>query len=190
MNNRNEIVIGFCGLPGSGKSTAIKAIKSLGTVITMGDIVRHEARKNNILETDENLGEIARNLRRKGGKGILAKKCVEQIQTLDDHIFFVDGLRSWEEVKIFRKYWNFPIIAIKTNIRKRFKIIKKRKRKDDPETIEELKERERREIRFGLDKVIKRADYKIINDSTKAALKTNTKEIVEDIIEKNSDYSF
>ncbi|MGM0470590.1 MAG: AAA family ATPase, partial [Promethearchaeati archaeon] len=116
MNNSKQIVIGFCGLPGSGKSTAIKAIKTFGTVINMGDLVRKEAKKLNIPETDENLGKSSRLIREREGKGILAKKCVDLIQKSENNIIFIDGLRSWEEVEVFRERWEFPIIAIKTNI--------------------------------------------------------------------------
>ena len=185
MNNRKRIVIGFCGLPGSGKSTAIKAIKIFGTVINMGDLVRKEAKKLNIPETDENLGKISRLIREREGKGILAKKCVDLIQKSENNIIFIDGLRSWEEVEIFRKRWQFLIIAIKTNVRKRFKIISKRNRKDDPKTLKELKRREKREIELGLTDVIRRADYKIRNSSTKEMLKQKTIKIVKKIIEKN-----
>ncbi|TXT61030.1 MAG: Dephospho-CoA kinase [Promethearchaeota archaeon] len=185
MPTRNLIVLGFCGLPGSGKSTAIKAIDDWGVVLNMGDIVREEAKKKNISETDENLGKIAQNLRKVEGKGVLAKICIEKIRKSNNSIFFIDGLRSWEEVKIFRKYWKFPIIAIKTNLEKRFKIIKKRDRKDDPDTIKELRKRENRELNFGLDKVIKNADYEILNNSTKMALRKSTREIVKKIINEN-----
>ena len=41
-------VIGFCGLPGSGKSTALESVKSLGVVVNMGDVVRNEAMKKKI----------------------------------------------------------------------------------------------------------------------------------------------
>ncbi|MHA1527044.1 MAG: AAA family ATPase, partial [Promethearchaeota archaeon] len=51
-------VLGFCGLPGSGKSTIIEAIEDLGKVITMGDVIRNEAKKRKITLNDENLGTI------------------------------------------------------------------------------------------------------------------------------------
>ncbi|MBD3211507.1 MAG: flagellar hook-basal body complex protein FliE [Candidatus Lokiarchaeota archaeon] len=188
--NRNFIIIGFCGLPGSGKSTAIEAINDWGVVINMGDIVREEAKKSNISETDENLGKIAQNLRQVEGKGVLAKKCVEKIQKSNNSTFFIDGLRSWEEVEMFRKYWKFPVIAIKTDLEKRFQIIKKRDRKDDPDTLKELRKRENRELNFGLDKVIKNADYEIMNNSTKKVLKKKTREIVKKIINENGANSF
>ena len=50
----------ICGLPGAGKSTAIDAIKDLGVVITMGDVIRKEAKKRNVEPTGENLGKIAK----------------------------------------------------------------------------------------------------------------------------------
>ena len=73
-------VIGFTGLPGSGKSTAIDAIRNIGKIITMGDVIRNEARKRGTEPTGENLGKIARELREKGGDGIVAEKCVELIK--------------------------------------------------------------------------------------------------------------
>jgi len=55
-------VIGFCGLPGAGKSTAIEAINDLGFIISMGDVIRNEAKIRNIEPNDENLGKIAKTL--------------------------------------------------------------------------------------------------------------------------------
>ena len=104
-------VIGFCGLPGSGKSTAIQSITDLGKVVTMGDVIRNEARLRGIEPSGENLGKIAKELREIGGPEIVAKKCVELINELGEEIVFVDGLRSMSEVNIFRLSWKFPIIA-------------------------------------------------------------------------------
>ncbi len=67
-------VIGFCGLPGSGKSTVLKAIEDLGTIITMGDVIRNEANHRNIAPSDENLGKIALELRKNYGPEIIAEK--------------------------------------------------------------------------------------------------------------------
>ncbi|MEJ2296388.1 MAG: AAA family ATPase, partial [Candidatus Lokiarchaeota archaeon] len=56
-------VIGFCGLPGSGKSTALESVKNLGIIVNMGDVIRNEAIKKSIELTDENLGQLARSMR-------------------------------------------------------------------------------------------------------------------------------
>lgn len=116
-------VIGFCGLPGSGKSTAIEAIIDLGIIITMGDVIRNEAKKRNVDLIDENLGMIAKELRERGGPKIIADKCVELINGLDSEVIFIDGLRSISEVDEFKKFWKFPIVAIDTEDKIRLKLL-------------------------------------------------------------------
>jgi dephospho-CoA kinase len=181
-------LLGFCGLPGSGKSTAMKSIEDLGRIIIMGDIVRNEVQKINMPLIDENLGKVAKNLREKYGKGIIAKKCVELIKNQNDNVFFIDGLRSMEEVKVFRSHWKFPVIAITISQKKRYHIIKNRSRKDDPKSLKELKLRDQREMKFGLKELIEKADFTIINDSTKEDLKKRTRSLVLNILKEYQKY--
>ena len=116
-------VLSICGLPGSGKTTAIEAIKDLGIVVTMGDVVRNEAKKRNMEPSPNNLGKIAKELRKNGGSAIIAEKCVDLIKSKNEETIFVDGVRSLSEVNIFRRYWKFPIIAIIVDEKKRFKYL-------------------------------------------------------------------
>ncbi len=176
-------VMAICGLPGAGKSTAIDAIKDLGVVITMGDVIRKEAKKRNVEPTGENLGKIAKELREKGGPEIIAQKCVDLIKTLSTNIILIDGVRSFSEVNEFRKSWKFPLIAIKIDEKERFKRLSERARCDDPKTLEDLKKRDKREIDFGLDEVVNKADYTIMNASTIGELRKKTREIVLKIIQ-------
>lgn len=175
-------VIGFCGLPGSGKSTAINAIKDLGTVITMGDVIRKEAQERNMEPNDENLGKIAKEFRKKWGDEIIAEKSVGLVKMQKTDVIFIDGIRSIPEVKVFRKYWKFPLIAIISSDYLRFKRIFERYRSDDSKTLSEIKERDKREIGFGLKEVILKANYKIENNSTIELLEKKTKELILDII--------
>ncbi|TFG29370.1 MAG: flagellar hook-basal body complex protein FliE [Promethearchaeota archaeon] len=175
-------IIGFCGLPGSGKSTAMESIKDLGLVITMGDVIRNEAKKMGIESTANNLGKIAKELREKEGPGAVARKCIELIQTLEDETIFIDGVRSCKEISEFRKVWKFPLIAIELNTQERFTRLYERARSDDPKVFEDLKQRDEREFSFGLKEVIEKADYKIINESTIQDLKKKTKKLVKEIL--------
>ncbi len=179
------IIIGFCGLPGSGKSTALDAVKTMGIVVNMGDIVRTEAKKRNLPQTDEYLGSIARELRDKGGVDIIAKKCIEFINTIDEEIIFIDGLRSMEEVNVFKKYWKLILIAVIKDEDKRYEDIRKRARRDDPKSYEELRLRDDREANFGLKKLIDTVDYVLLNNSSIKILENRAKTLVENII-KNS----
>ena len=175
-------VLSICGLPGSGKTTAIEAIEDLGVVVTMGDVVRNEAKKRNLEPSGNNIGKIAKELREKGGSAIIAEKCVDLIKNRKEDVIFVDGVRSLSEINIFRKFWKFPIIAIIVDEEKRFKRLFERNRSDDPKSIEDLQERDKREIEFGLDKVLENADYIIQNNTTIEDLKKKTREVVIDVI--------
>ncbi len=175
-------VIAICGLPGSGKTTAIEAIEDLGTIVTMGDIVRKEAKNRNITPSGNNLGKVAKELRKKSGPSIIAEKCIEIIKNKKENIIFVDGIRSMAEVNVFRKFWRFPIIAIVMEEEKRFSRLFKRARSDDPISLEELKERDKREIEFGLGRVLEEADYTITNNSSIEDLKNKTREIVLNLV--------
>ncbi|MHA1723941.1 MAG: AAA family ATPase [Promethearchaeota archaeon] len=175
-------VLSLCGLPGSGKSTAIEAVKDLGLVITMGDVIRNEAKHRNLQPTAENLGRIARELRIKYGPDIIARKCVELIKKQEEEIIFLDGIRSLSEVKVFREFWKFPVIAIIADEKLRLERLMERERDDDPKSLAELKIRDEREIGFGLNEVIENSDYRIYNNSTIEELKKKTRELVIKII--------
>ncbi|MHA2288551.1 MAG: AAA family ATPase [Promethearchaeota archaeon] len=175
-------VIGFCGLPGSGKSTVLKAIEDLGVILTMGDVIRNEARERGIEPIDENLGKVANELREEFGQEIIAKKCVELIKNLKKNIVFIDGLRSLAEVKVFRNSWKFPIVAVIIDDTTRIERLLNRGRPDDPKTLEEQAERDKREIAFGLNDVIDSANYKMDNNVTKAEVRDKTRKLIIELI--------
>ena len=175
-------VIGFCGLPGSGKSTALVSVKDLGIIVNMGDVIRSEAIKKNIELTDENLGQLAKNMRLELGEDFIAKKCVEVIRNSQHEVVFVDGIRSIYELRIFRKFWAFPLITIETDEKYRHQRIQNRARDDDSSSLIDIKKREEREIGFGLLELINTADYVIKNNSTIENLKKNTRKLINQLI--------
>jgi dephospho-CoA kinase len=116
------------------------------------------------------------------GPTIIAEKCVELIKNKKEEVIFIDGVRSLSEINVFRRYWKFPIIAIMVEKEIRFHRLFERGRSDDPKTIDELIERDTREIKFGLEEVLKNADYVIKNNSTIEDLKKNMRKLVIEII--------
>jgi len=148
----------------------------------MGDIVRNEAKKRNLEPSGNNIGKVAKELREEGGPAIIAEKCVELIQIGNEEVIVVDGVRSLSEVSVFRKFWKFPIIAVISDDEKRLNRLFERNRSDDPKSLEELKVRDKREIEFGLDKVLENADYIIQNNSSIEDLKKKIRKLVVNII--------
>ncbi|MFW9900582.1 MAG: AAA family ATPase [Candidatus Thorarchaeota archaeon] len=175
-------VIAITGQPGSGKTTALDAIKDLGIVVSMGDIIRNEAKKRNLVPSGINIGKIAKQMRKEEGPTIIAEKCVELIKNKKEEVIFIDGVRSLSEINVFKRYWKFPIIAIIVDKEIRFNRLFERGRSDDPKTLEELIERDAREIKFGLEEVLNNADYVIKNNSTIENLKQNLRQLVIEII--------
>jgi dephospho-CoA kinase len=78
----------------------------------------------------------------------------------------IDGIRNIEEVKTFRRRLlvKIIIIAIKTSDEIRIKRALTRNRRDDSKDIEKIKERDKREVGWGLNKVIESADILIVNN--------------------------
>jgi dephospho-CoA kinase len=184
------IVIGFCGLPGSGKSTALEAVSDLGVIITMGDVIRNEAISRNLIPNDVNLGKVAKELRLLGGDEIIAERTTDLIKNQNSEIIFVDGVRSLPELSVFKKNWNFPLIAIVTKKKKRYKRILIRARSDDSKGEEMIRDRDQREIDFGLNEVIKAADLHISNNTSIEDLKNKTRKLILKIIKKSNQSNF
>ena len=164
-------IISFVGMPGSGKSEASKIALDMNIpVISMGDIIREEAKKMNI--NQKYCGKIADYLRKSEGKNAIAKRCVPYIilKIINENkkFFVIDGIRSIDELNYFEELFNCKIIIIfiDSNIENRFKRILSRKREDDFLVINDLKKRDDLELKWGIFDIIKKSHIIIKNNTT------------------------
>ncbi len=163
-------IIAFTGMPASGKSEAVQLAKDKGIpVIRMGDLVWEETRRQGKPLDDKNVGDVASNMRKKYGMDIWAKRTVEKIHSLkkSSH-FIIDGVRNMEEIEYFKKELglDFFVVAIDASDELRRKRAIARGRTDDSKDLKDLEERDKREIRWGLQKVIVDADIVILNNGS------------------------
>jgi predicted RNA binding protein with dsRBD fold (UPF0201 family)/dephospho-CoA kinase len=181
-------VIAFVGLPLSGKTTASKVAEEMGIpVVCMGDVVREEARRRNLPLTDEVLGKIANELREKEGMDAIAKRCIPLIREKgkDVGVVVVDGIRGIAEVEAFKRAFDdFILIAVEAPLEVRFQRALKRKRSDDVKSIEELKERDRRELSWNLAKALEIADFTIENTSSLDEFREKVRDLLEQLAKK------
>ncbi|MCK4247983.1 MAG: AAA family ATPase [Methanomicrobia archaeon] len=155
-------MICIVGMPGSGKNIFINTAREFGyNVIVLGDIVREETLKRGYSLKDS--GKVAEILRKEHGKAAVAKLAVDKLKNFQKIV--IDGIRSYEEVKEFSRYYDCYLIAIHSSPDARFKRLLKRGREDDSKFYDEFVERDLRELRFGLGDAIALADKVIINDS-------------------------
>ena len=178
-------IIAFTGMPFSGKTEAVKIAKNLNfPVIRMGDIIWEKVIDNGLKLNDKNVGEIANNMRDKFGNDIWAKKTIEKIKSMGNvESVIIDGIRNVEEIVAFKKGLgkNLILIAIETSDIIRINRALKRRRKDDTDDINKIKERDQREIRWGLKKVIDSADIKILNENNLEVFRKKIKDILLDL---------
>ena len=159
-------VMGISGLPGSGKGIVSDiATKKGAIIVSMGDIVREEAKKRG-----EGSKETAKNLRKEFGEYIISELTIEKIKKLQEegveNTIIVEGIRSLHEVDMFKENFdNFIILSIFANTNIRFERLKKRMREDDSQDFNEFKKRDMSELGFGIGSVISLSDRLIINES-------------------------
>ncbi|MFN3383548.1 MAG: AAA family ATPase [Archaeoglobaceae archaeon] len=177
------MIIAFVGYPLAGKSTAAEVAKELGIpVVTMGDVIRELAIKQGIEPNAENLGKLADELRKKEGMDAIAKRCIPMIRA-HYPVVLVDGIRGIAEVLALKKtFGNLVLIAIDAPIEVRFQRARTRKRSDDVATMEELKERDRREESWGLKKAIEIADFTIENTGDQESFREKIRALLQKLL--------
>jgi dephospho-CoA kinase len=170
VENRRRLIVCLTGMPGAGKSTVADSLKEKGfSVIAMGDMIREEARQQNLDPTDTNLGDLMLKMRKELGPGaiahlILRKIKREGIASSGMNNIVVDGIRGIAEVDILKRVGCVKLLAIHASTNRRFTHLKERARSDDPSVIEDFVTRDKRELTVGISEAIALADETLSNN--------------------------
>jgi dephospho-CoA kinase len=161
-------VIGVVGLPASGKGEFSKIAGGMGIpVIVMGDMIRNAVKAAGLEPNDTNFGATANRLRAERGMDAIAQLCVPEIQLRSEPLILVDGIRGDTEVALFRKKFpGFTLISIDSSFDNRLTRIAARARSDDFTSADALRNRDERELSWGLGNALKAADIHIRNEGT------------------------
>jgi dephospho-CoA kinase len=171
-------------MPGSGKSIVAEQAATIGyKVISMGDIIREEAKSRGIKESPRSLGTLMLKLRREEGKDVVAKRCLSRAQGGGHSI--IDGVRSLDELSFFRENASIYLVAVHASPATRFTRLLKRGRADDPKDYETFWKRDARELDVGVGSVIALADSILINEGTVGNLKRSAMKLFRGIINAN-----
>lgn len=181
-------IIAFVGMPASGKSEAARIAAEMGIpVINMGDVIRKEVSKRGLEPNDSNTGMVATQLRKCEGMDAVAVRCTSQIRDVGSDLIVVDGVRGIAEVECFRQEFGegFILISIYAPIEIRFSRVQKRGRSDDMNSIEGLRNRDERELGWGMGEAIEASNIEIENNSTLEIFKKDVVEVLSNYFEKN-----
>jgi dephospho-CoA kinase len=176
-------VIGFVGLPGSGKSEAAAVAEEHGIpVVTMGDVIRAECRERGLDPASEH-GKVAQALREENGPGAIADRSLPIIESelTDSEAVVVDGIRSDVEVDRFEEAFGdqFRLVRIEAPFEIRQERLNLRGRDaGGDEGGEPLEDRDRRELDFGMGKAMERAEVAVENTASLEAFRDRITEIL------------
>lgn len=184
-------VIGITGMPGSGKSEAMQVARDRGhAVVRMGDLVWEEVERRGLPRTSEHVGRVANEMRQTHGMDVWARRTVERVRGLGGHsgqsgygVVLIDGVRNMEEVETLRRELgqDFLLVAIHTDPEQRFRRMQVRSRADDSAELEVLRERDRREMGWGIARTIALADAMVVNSGSLDEFRAKVADLLDEL---------
>ncbi len=185
-----RVFICVTGMPGAGKSIIsgeiARALKA--PLIIMGDVVREEASRRGVGRDLKSMMDFARRLREELGPCAVAELTLRKVNSPEfsrHKVLVIDGVRSLDEIGRFESAGKVIVVAVHASPRRRFERLVRRGRPDDPKTWEEFRERDYRELSFGIGSVIALADVMVVNEHDDVSVIKS--EAVERVLEELRD---
>lgn len=180
MAAKKRLIIGFVGLPCSGKGTVIDyLVKKHGFFYSStSDEIRSEIKNRGQKITRENLQKTAGELRQKHGPDIWAKRAWKKVANSGQDRAVVDAIRAVEEIEFLRKQPGFHLMAVLADPKIRFQRMIKRHREGDPQTWQEflaMEERDKNAEGRNIGACLKMADFELENNGTVEELEEQVK---------------
>jgi dephospho-CoA kinase len=169
------------GMPGSGKDELVEVARKMGIgTLKMGDLVRDETRRRGLQLTNANVARIANEDREKHGGGIWAQRALPK---LTETKMLVDGCRSDAELGVFRhNFGDFYVLAIFASPETRHNRMMQRGRGDDGANMQELYDRDRRELKWGIGNAFVLADGILVNEGSIEDFRELGRKKIEEIL--------
>ncbi|HVY01757.1 MAG TPA: hypothetical protein VHA12_03260 [Candidatus Nanoarchaeia archaeon] len=179
------MIIGVVGPIASGKNVLTDMLALKGFIrMSLSDEVREEARIRGLPIERKILQDIGNEMRLKNGNDYWANRLISKVE--DGKNYVIEGIRNPGEVTALRKCKEFVLIAIDAPIEKRFQWIIMRGKDSDPHTLDEVKKVDARDRGAGEGEhgqqsslAMQGADFQIINDSTKEAMRKKIDKILK-----------
>ena len=174
------MIIGLTGLARSGKDTFAKRLQErygFARLDFFSDAIKPELEKRGLEITRMNGSILGDKMRKEHGMDIMAKLIFDKIDLRKNTV--ITGFRSIEEVnymKSNKSVGKFYLIEVYADSGIRYERSPKKRDK----TKEEFFKRDKRDVKLkGLGKVIKIANFQIINNSTEEEFNKNVDKLME-----------
>ena len=179
-------IIAIVGMCGSGKSVACDLLENKGfKKVYFGGVTLEKIKEEGLEVTPANEKMIREKLRSELGMGAYATVLLPKIKELSEHHHVVlDGLYSWDELKILKDEFGEDLVVIAIIVAKKVRYDRLSIRLIRPFNHEEAKTRDISEIEnIAKAGPIAYADFYIDNNKTVEDFKLRLEEILKQIIE-------
>ena len=179
------MILGLSGLNGAGKGEVVRFLEARSFYAhSLSDVIRDDLAQKGLEETRERMIEAGNAIRASRGPGGLAQALADRL--VPDRNYVVDSIRHPAEVEVLRaRTTAFQLIWVTADDEVRLERLRARGRNGDPETLEDLRRLEGREL--GSDDpsaqqllaVRDLADFTIANDGTVEELHETIQGVLE-----------
>jgi dephospho-CoA kinase len=175
------MIVCITGMPGSGKSVVADMFKGKGyAVYEIGDVVRKEMKKKGIRTTPEEMKKFSVYFMKKH-RNNLVKFLLRDPAVMKNRRIAIVGFRSMEALNYVKKRSDTVTIAVVAPTTTRVSRAKVRHSQNPGKVWDDVrKDRDDKEIKFGILRVIESADYVISNTGTIADLKKSVAAVAKD----------
>ena len=121
----SKLILGFVGLPASGKGTAAEYLKTkYGANTFRYSTMLWDLLTRLYLEpTRDNLIKMSECVREKFGEDTMAKVITKDVENSQNKLIIVEGIRRMADIEYMDKLPNFILVEIFADIEKRYKRI-------------------------------------------------------------------
>ncbi len=192
MPKKEKILIGMCGLGGSGKDTTIALLskKRKCKTIQLRHIVENEIKKRGLPITNKTLRETATELRNKYGYNIIARKSLPIVKKAfdDADIVVINSIKSLKEMEVYKKSikGRTILLSLYASPKTRFKRLSKRGLNWDMKDYKSFVWRDEKELGWGFGAAFTLADYMLVNEGSMKELGIEVDRFLEELYDKGS----
>lgn len=166
----NKIILGFTGLPASGKGTVAQylAVHYGAGTYRYSTILSDVLQRLHLEQTRDNQIRLSESVRATFGEDILARAIAKDAQTDERPLIVVEGIRRMADIEHLARLPNFVLVEIFADLETRYqRMIKRSEKADDAgKTLEEFKADHQRSTELSIPKVVQHASERINNNGS------------------------
>ena len=176
-------VVCIIGLPGSGKSEALRVPEEMGIpTFNMGDVItKIEPKRLGIKKVTEDIEyKIRTDIRKEHGPAAVAVITARELEKSGADFIVIGGLHSFAELEYLKERFkgDFYLVTIEASYETRARRIGTRQER--PESRPEFERREERyRKQFDVHRLVEQADFVIPNEGTREELRSAVRELLE-----------